>query len=279
MHQEIGNLREPTHDPGQKTSHDFIKISRAKNFSPLTAYRAPNRSPNSTTKAQQFRQNDANLNNRFSVLTVEESSNDEPEERDERQSIQSNSTQHKSRISKQSSDAQQNNRKKPSVTILGDSIVKHVEVQRVQQSLQYKQRIYVKNFNGADIQDMNDFAKPIIRKTPDKVILHIGTNEIAKKNKEAEQIAREIYDLAQDIEARNITVAISELTPRADSEQNQVKNAAVNVELGRLCTSGRISLIKHNNIDATKHLNGSRLHLNNHGTSLLVGNYIKFLRR
>ena len=279
LHQEIGNLREPTHDPGQKTSHDFIKISRAKNFSPLTAYRAPNRSPNSTTKAQQFRQNDANLNNRFSVLTVEESSNDEPEERDERQSIQSNCTQHKSRISKQSSDAQQNNRKKPSVTILGDSIVKHVEVQRVQQSLQYKQRIYVKNFNGADIQDMNDFAKPIIRKTPDKVILHIGTNEIAKKNKEAEQIAREIYDLAQDIEARNITVAISELTPRADSEQNQVKNAAVNVELGRLCTSGRIPLIKHNNIDATKHLNGSRLHLNNHGTSLLAGNYIKFLRR
>ena len=280
LHQEIGNLREPTHDPGQKTSHDFIKISRAKNFSPLMAYRAPpNRSPNSTTKAQQFRQNAANLNNRFSVLTVEKSSNDESEERDERQSIQSNSIQHKSKISQQSSDAQQNNPKKPSATIFGDSIVKHVEGQREQQSLQYKQRIYVKNFNGADIQDMNDFAKPIIRKTPDKVILHIGMNEIAKKNKEAEQIAREIYDLAQDIEARNITVAISELTPRADSEQNQVKSAAVNVELGRLCTNGRIPLIKHNNIDATKHLNCSRLHLNNHGTSLLAGNYIKFLRR
>ena len=104
---------------------------------------------------------------------------------------------------------------------------------------------------------MNDFAKPIIRKTPDKVILHIGANEIAKRIRKPKKIARETYDLAQDIEAKNITVAISELSPRADSEHNQVKSAAVNVELGRLCISGRIPLVTHNNIDATKHLNGS----------------------
>ena len=35
LQQEMGNLREPTNDPGQKTSHDVIKISRAKNFLPL----------------------------------------------------------------------------------------------------------------------------------------------------------------------------------------------------------------------------------------------------
>ena len=150
---------------------------------------------------------------------------------------------------------------------------------RAQQSLQKKQRVYVKNFNGADIQDMYDFAKPIIRKKPDKVILHVGTNEIVKKGKTAEQLAREIYDLAQDIKAKNIAVAISELTPRADSEQNHVKSAAVNVELEKLCVSGRIPMITHNNIDAAKHLNGSKLHLNKHGTSLQAGNYVKFLRK
>ena len=269
---------DPTQDARQKSSHEFIEITRAKNFSPHKASRASqNKSPNATT-TRLTRLNDANLNNRFSVLTVEESNNDDSEERDERQPIQSNSNQNKDRISKQKENAKQDNRAKPSVTILGDSIVKHVEVQRVQQSMQYKQRVYVKYFNGADIQDMTDFSKPIIRRKPDKVILHIGTNEIGKKEKEAEQIAREIYDLAEDIEAENITVAISELTPRADSEQNQVKSAAVNVELGRLCARGRIPLIKHNNIDATKHLNGSKLHLNKYGTSLLARNYVKFLR-
>ena len=225
-----------------------------------------------------MRLNDRNLNNRFSVLTVEESNDDESEERDERQPIQSKSNQNKGRISKQSENGKQDKRPKSSVTIFGDSIVKHVEVQRVQQSLQYKQRVYLKNFNGADIQDMTDFAKPIIRRKPDKVILHIRTDETAKKEKEAGKIARKIYDLAEDIEAESITVAISELTPRADSEQKQVKSAAVNVELGRLCARGTIPLIKHSNIDATKHLNGSKLHLNKYGTSLLAGNYVKLLR-
>ena len=140
--------------------------------------------------------------------------------------------------------------------------MKHVEFQRVQQSLQYKKRVYVKNFNIADIQDMIDFAKKIIRRKPDKVILHIVTNEIVKKEKEAGQIAREIYDLAEDIEAENITGSNSELPLRADPQLNQVKSAAVNVELGRLCARGTIPLIKHSNIDAIKHLNGSKLHLN-----------------
>ena len=81
-----------------------------------------------------------------------------------------------------------------------------------------------------------------------------------------------------NLEAESITVAISELTPRADSDQNLVKSAAVNVELGRLCARGTTPLIKHSNIDATKHLNGSKLHLNKYGTSLLAGNYVKFLR-
>ena len=50
--------------------------------------------------------------------------------------------------------------------------------------------MYVEHFNGADIQDMDDFAKPIIRRKASKIILQIGTNEIAKKSKEAEQMAQ-----------------------------------------------------------------------------------------
>lgn len=88
LQQDVEKLSLPTWDPTQdarqKSNHDFIKISRAKNFSPHKASKAsPNRSPNATT-TRLTRLNDANLNNRFSVLTVEESNNDESEERDER---------------------------------------------------------------------------------------------------------------------------------------------------------------------------------------------------
>ena len=67
---------------------------------------------------------------------------------------------------------------------------------------------------------MHDFTKPIIRKKLDKVVLRIGRNKIVEKDKEAKQLAHEIYDRAQDIEAKTIPVPISDLSPRANSEQN-----------------------------------------------------------
>ena len=76
------------------------------------------------------------------------------------------------------------------------------------------------NVNGTGIQDMHDFTKPIIRKKLDKVVLRIGRNKIVEKDKEAKQLAQEIYDRAQDIEAKTIPVPISDLSPRANSEQN-----------------------------------------------------------
>ena len=96
-------------DARQKFSHEFVKISRAKNFSPHMASRvSPNRSPNATT-TRLTRLSGTNLN-RFSVLTVEESNDDESEERDKRQLIQSSSNQNKGRISKQSKNTKQDNR-------------------------------------------------------------------------------------------------------------------------------------------------------------------------
>ena len=51
----------------------------------------------------------ANLNNRFSVLTVEVPNNAESTERDKRLPTQPNSNQNKGRTSEQSVDAKQNN--------------------------------------------------------------------------------------------------------------------------------------------------------------------------
>jgi len=39
-------------------------------------------------------------------------------------------------------------------------------------------QVFVRNFPGAMTQDMIDFAKPIINKKPDAIVLHVGTNDI-----------------------------------------------------------------------------------------------------
>ena len=39
-------------------------------------------------------------------------------------------------------------------------------------------RLYVKSFPGATVQDMLDYSKPILRKKPDIIIYHTGTNNL-----------------------------------------------------------------------------------------------------
>ena len=36
----------------------------------------------------------------------------------------------------------------------------------------------IKSFSGARVKDMEDYLKPLIRKEPDELILHMGTNNI-----------------------------------------------------------------------------------------------------
>ncbi len=38
----------------------------------------------------------------------------------------------------------------------------------------------MKSFGGANISDMEDYLKPIIRKEPANLILHVGTNDLHK---------------------------------------------------------------------------------------------------
>ena len=43
----------------------------------------------------------------------------------------------------------------------------------------------VKPFPGANLSDMEDFVKPLVRKMPDKFILHVGTNDIKSSSPKA----------------------------------------------------------------------------------------------
>ena len=65
--------------------------------------------------------------------------------------------------------------KKKLVFIAGDSIIQHVQGWKLSTS---DKHVAVKSFSGARIADMDDYLKPLLRKEPDEVILHVGTNNI-----------------------------------------------------------------------------------------------------
>ena len=67
--------------------------------------------------------------------------------------------------------------------IARDSILQHVHGWELYNA---EQRVSIKSFSGSRAEDMQDYLKPLIRKKPDTMILHVGTNDIKDDTKSAE---------------------------------------------------------------------------------------------
>jgi hypothetical protein len=52
--------------------------------------------------------------------------------------------------------------------------------------------VAVKSFSGSKIEDMKDYLKPLNRRKPDKIILHIGTNNLKDSSATPQQLAEGI---------------------------------------------------------------------------------------
>ena len=82
----------------------------------------------------------------------------------------------------------------------------------------------VKPFPGASTEDMKGFIKPILRKDPENIIIHVGTNDV--NSKEPRLTAKGIVKLGLQIEgdAPNTNIAISGLVSGADDKEGEVSS-------------------------------------------------------
>ena len=128
---------------------------------------------------------------------------------------------------------------------------------------------------------MKDYKKPCTRKeNPDHIILHVGTNDLSSDNS-LEGFGKLIVDLAKMILINrkfhdNRKVTISGIIPRNDEWNNKAE--LVNNHLKKMCKSANIDFIDNNkNFNPKKHLNNSKLHLNDKGSyklSNILVNYV-----
>ena len=111
---------------------------------------------------------------------------------------------------------------------------------------------------------------------PSHVIVHCGTNNLVIDFTDV--CVTEIKDLAKNIQSKfpNAKLGISGLTYREDVKINHIR-VDVNEKLKKLCLDNNFAYIDNSAIDKTC-LNGSKLHLNNKGSTLLAVRFIKFLR-
>ena len=64
--------------------------------------------------------------------------------------------------------------KRKEVFIVGDSILKNLQGRKISRSAKVK----VSSFPGCITMDMRDHIKPIIRRNPDAIVMHVGTNSL-----------------------------------------------------------------------------------------------------
>ncbi|CAB4020284.1 Werner syndrome ATP-dependent helicase-like [Paramuricea clavata] len=85
-----------------------------------------------------------------------------------------------------------------SVTTLGDSMLKRLDVNRVRRSIDSNKRVIIRTFSGATIEDMKHYVEPALKRSPKAIIVHAGTNNIPRDR--PEEIVSKLNDLGQHIE-------------------------------------------------------------------------------
>ena len=138
-------------------------------------------------------------------------------------------------------------------------------------------KVRVSSFPGCTTLDMDDYIKPILRRKPDKLILHVGTNSL-KGRETSSRCAQEIKTLTETISKSlpYTELAISSLITRSHDETMKNKVCQVNTELKQLCQQKNWKFIDNANITVNE-LNRSKIHLNKTGTKILATNFSKYI--
>ena len=131
------------------------------------------------------------------------------------------------------------------VFIIGDSILNGLN----ENGLKKRHNVKVRAHSGATSTDISDHIKPIIRRKPDCVIIHCGTNDITSKEgmdtiKHLKQILSE-----SKRESKQTNIVISSVTTRSDRVGINKEVTNLNKSIKTLAEENGIQLIDNNNID------------------------------
>ena len=159
---------------------------------------------------------------------------------------------------------------KNTTLIVGDSMIAGVNETMISR----KGRVVkVRPFSGATIEDMYDYLKPILKKCPDNIILHVGTNNAAREPPRV--VFDKLLSLKSFIEKTlpNCKISISNLIKRTDNNE-----AAKTVDkVNELLFTLQLDIVDNNNITKNE-LSRKGLHLNDIGYGKLAVNFIRKIK-
>ena len=140
--------------------------------------------------------------------------------------------------------------------------------------LSRSKRIKVRYFPGGKTEDLQYHLIPYLKKKPDNIIIHIGTNDSPYKTEDL--IYKELLNVKETINkfhpnCKNIVIS----SPIVRTDRNEANN--ILKRFNTILKQEEKNVIFHNNISAS-HLHRDGLHLNLNGTIMLAGNLLSRIR-
>ena len=116
-----------------------------------------------------------------------------------------------------------NDQNKIVTVIVGDSMIKDVYGWELSDR---EEKVVVKHFGGSTKEDMKTYIQPPLKRNPDRVIIHIGTNDL-RYSQNPETTVKNIIDIAKSSTTNKNEILVSSIVPRRDnlnSKSCQVNN-------------------------------------------------------
>ena len=159
------------------------------------------------------------------------------------------------------------------VLIVGDSMLNQLDEERMSKAS--GKQVKVRSFGGANVARLRDEKLALLlKKKPEKVILHVGTND--STNKTSENIMNELLQLKHHIEGQleNCIVGFSLPIRRTDDSKANLTIRRLNERMNLL----KIHILTNYNIDE-KCLGKKGHHMNPRGVARLAMNLRSLIRK
>lgn len=159
------------------------------------------------------------------------------------------------------------------VFIVGDSLLNGINENGMKK---LNHNVKVRNHPGATTEDIIDHIKPILRKKPDLLIVHSGTNDLTNEKVNTTECLENINRYIKKT-SPNTTLVVSKLIKRKDKPGIEKNLNDLNESIERSCKLMNVEMIGNDNI-MEGNLSTKKLHLNKSGNSKFAQNLIKFIR-
>ena len=141
--------------------------------------------------------------------------------------------------------------------------------------LNKQHHVQIKCHNGATILDLKDFIKPAIRRKPDLIVSHAGTNDLADDQVNTSGNLAEIFKEVRSISPES-EIVMSSVIAKQDKPGMPKKVKNLNKSINQVREKFNTRVMSNSNIGG-KCLSTKKLHLNKRGNSVFAWNFLKFI--